>query len=1324
MKSFYRVLGLILFLLPLFENEEIAAQNLGLHTFTTGFAIAGGSPDGDMAEAVAIDEAGNRYITGYFEGSIDFEPGAGTTILTSAGGRDIFVAKYSAAGNLIWAKSIGGTSDDRGTGIAVDAGYVYVSGQFYQGGPITIGGTTLTSAGGWDMLVMKMDRSDGSISWAKSYGTAGTATNTQDIAYGIACDGSGNIYLTGIIGSTINGSNGTVISFDGIEITIAGQLDVFIAKLNSSGNAQWVKGIGGTSNAFSYAITVAGDYIYTGGNFAGSNVDFNRGSLPAFTLSASGLDGFITKHNLDGNLQWAAKVGGTTGTDCITSLAIDAEHNVFSTGYFNGTNVSFGNSVTLTSSGTDAFVWKMNASGITQWATKMSSSGSVMGYGIAVNERGDIYTSGTFEGTDASFGNDFILTSNGFSDVFLAKMNRVGETIWVEGFGGELSDYSRKLMLYNNEEVITVGGFMQTANLDPDKIAPNIISKGLTDIFLHSFTPTPTGSGTEADPYLISNIDELEWIGKSTDRWNKHYKQIKPINGSHTQYWNAGAGWIPIGNETVKFTGTYDGNNLIIADLFLDRTATPYNGLFGYAENASLTGIGLVNMNIRGGSDEHFTVATYDGGLVGYASATVITDCYTTGSIRGFNTVGGLAGGVASGSKVKRSYSSAVVGGTENLGGFIGSIADSEVAFCFSKGDVIGTGKLGGFVGHNAGTIADCYVLGSNVTGSAKAAGFVGNSDGVILRSYSNATLLGDSKNGFAADGVGNITNSFWDVENDGMDTSVENDVSFGAIGKTSEQLKKLQTFLSAEWDFKDGAGDDIWNIGNGRNSGYPYFNWQFAEDIGFQFITFKTPEQRTYGDASFSVNASVTSGLELSFTSSNTTVAAVSGQTILIKGAGSTTITASQAGNDNYLPAQAVEQILVVVAKPLIIAANDKEKVYGQTDPDFDVSYGEMAYDETPSVLTGTLALNRETGENAGLYKITPTGLSSSNYEIIFESGQLEITPAALTISAADETKVYGDSDPMFVVTYDGFQFTDDAASLSGELIIDRATGENVGSYNITPSGLTSSNYDISFEAGQLEITPKTLFIAGTFTAEDKIFDGTNNAVMATSGLFVETPAFGDAINLVNVILAFETTGPGADIPVSILSAEIEGDAATNYLLNLQDAPTAMASVFESQYKLTLNVLPATGGTVTGSGEYKEGESISITATANEGYLFVNWTLLDGTEISSDATVNYTMPAMAVTLIANFEFVENVVELLSSNMNIFPNPARSFVKIETGSVMLNISITDTSGRVVLSERVYSNELRINTSNFKPGIYIVRTELSEGIVIKKLQIVR
>src|SRR5207249_1509042 len=101
-----------------------------------------------------------------------------------------------------------------------------------------------------------------------------------------------------------------------------------------------------------------------------------------------------------------------------------------------------------------------------------------------------------------------------------------------------------------------------------------------------------------------------------------------------------------------------------------------------------------------------------------------------------------------------------------------------------------------------------------------------------------------------------------------------------------------------------------------------------------------------------------------------------------------------------------------------------------------------------------------------------TPSGLTSTNYSITFNTGSLTITKAALSVTADAKTKTYGAADPAFTVTYAGFVNGDTAAALGGTLSFARAPGENVGSYFITPSGPTSSNYTIAFNTGTLTIT------------------------------------------------------------------------------------------------------------------------------------------------------------------------------------------------------------------------------------------------------------
>ncbi len=198
----------------------------------------------------------------------------------------------------------------------------------------------------------------------------------------------------------------------------------------------------------------------------------------------------------------------------------------------------------------------------------------------------------------------------------------------------------------------------------------------------------------------------------------------------------------------------------------------------------------------------------------------------------------------------------------------------------------------------------------------------------------------------------------------------------------------------------------------------------------------------------------------------------------------------------------------LSITKAALSIAATDATKVYGASDPAFSVTYSGFANSETPSVLGGTLAFTRAPGENVGSYSITPSGLISGNYAITFHAGNLSVTKAALSVTADAKTKVYGSTDPAFTASYSGFVNGDTSSALGGTLSFVRASGENVGDHSITPSGLTSGNYAITFNAGTLSITKATLAI--TADSRSKIYGSIDPALtFAVAGLqFTDTAA------------------------------------------------------------------------------------------------------------------------------------------------------------------------------------------------------------------------
>jgi Tfp pilus assembly protein PilZ len=209
---------------------------------------AGGSSD-DVANATAVDAAGNVYVSGTFSDIADF----GNTTLTSYGDFDIFLAKYSIAGNLVWVRQMGGASRDHGYGVAVDAsGHVYQTGVFQA--TAAFGDTTLTSHGDFDVFVAKCD-SEGNLLWITQAGGS-----TWSFGLGIAADGTGNGYVTGFFtGAT---------DFSGTTLVRRGERDIYLAKYNNVGELLWVKQGGGDYWDQGHGLAVdQQDNIYVTGLF-------------------------------------------------------------------------------------------------------------------------------------------------------------------------------------------------------------------------------------------------------------------------------------------------------------------------------------------------------------------------------------------------------------------------------------------------------------------------------------------------------------------------------------------------------------------------------------------------------------------------------------------------------------------------------------------------------------------------------------------------------------------------------------------------------------------------------------------------------------------------------------------------------------------------------------------------------------------------------------------------------------------------------------------------------------------------------------------------
>jgi hypothetical protein len=392
----------------------------------------------------------------------------GPTTLTSEGGDDIFIAKLNSSGDFVWAKRAGGKYDDNGEGIAVDgSGNVYVTGSFW--GAASFGSTTLSSvSNSQDIFGAKLDGS-GNWLWVNQ---AGGSHN--DEGFGIAVNECGNVFLTGYIGYGTS-------AFGSIELSCNGDDDIFVAKLGDSGNFIWARSAGGSNVDRGLEIAADGSgNVYVTGYFQ-NTVDFGSITLSGFAWE----DVFIAKLNSSGDFKWARRAGGSEG-DFGYGIAVDDSGNVFVTGSFKQTAV-FGSTTLTSSAWMDLFAAKLNNAGHFLWAVQATglsggASGEI-GYGIDIDRSGRVLLAGPFSGT-ADFGST-TLTDTGNCDIFIAKLSVSGSYIWAKRAGGTSWDQGMGIAVNAAGRIFITGEFQDSAVFG----STTINSAGSGDIFIAKLKP-------------------------------------------------------------------------------------------------------------------------------------------------------------------------------------------------------------------------------------------------------------------------------------------------------------------------------------------------------------------------------------------------------------------------------------------------------------------------------------------------------------------------------------------------------------------------------------------------------------------------------------------------------------------------------------------------------------------------------------------------------------------------------------------------------------------------------------------------------------------
>jgi hypothetical protein len=378
------------------QNSFLALFNTdGVYQWSHAFNVGGG-----IITAMGADTGDNIYITGQFDGTVDFGGGP----LTSMGGYDILLAKFNSVGVLQWSKRFGDIAGtDSGGALAIDnSNNVIIGGKF--GGTVDFGGGPLTTAGGTDAFIAKFN-SAGTIQWSKKFGDA---TNQQVDAL---ASSNGDIYAAGSFFGGIN--------LGGSLLTSVGLNDIFLARFNSAGTHQWSSRFG--DSASQTAVEVDAD-VSSVVLLAGIQGTVNFGGTPLFT---SGGDVAVARFTTGGTHVWSKAFGDS---DSQSAAALDlAGNSVFVTGWFEGA-IAFGRTLSAGTSSSDAFVARLSsADGSEVWSQHFGYNvNSDWGFDV-VSDGAQTFLGGRFE-KDLNLGYHGVLFSaDRTTEAYLAKFGSFGQ---------------------------------------------------------------------------------------------------------------------------------------------------------------------------------------------------------------------------------------------------------------------------------------------------------------------------------------------------------------------------------------------------------------------------------------------------------------------------------------------------------------------------------------------------------------------------------------------------------------------------------------------------------------------------------------------------------------------------------------------------------------------------------------------------------------------------------------------------------------------------------------------------------------------------------
>ena len=437
---------------------------------------------------------------------------------------------------------------------------------------------------------------------------------------------------------------------------------------------------------------------------------------------------------------------------------------------------------------------------------------------------------------------------------------------------------------------------------------------------------------------------------------------------------------------------------------------------------------------------------------------------------------------------------------------------------------------------------------------------------------------------------------------------------------------------------------------------------------------------------------------------------------------AGMYTVTPSGAADSNYSISFVTTTFSITKAPLTVTATSGISKVYGAIDPALTYTItGFVSGNEEGDLDTG-VSISRVSGENAGMYTVTPSGAADSNYSISFVTTTFSITKAPLTVTATSGiSKVYGAIDPALTYTITGFVSGNEEGDLDTGVSISRVSGENAGMYTVTPSGAADANYSISFVTTTFSITIAPLTVTAT-SGISKVYGAIDPALTYTITGFVSGNEEGDLDTGVSIS---RVSGENAGMYTVTPSGAADSNYSISFVtttFSITKAPLTVTGlegddkVYDGTTEATASGTPGLSGILSNDVVVLEGSPVFTFESAELGTDITITTT--GYTISGVDSVNYnlTQPIISADITAALSLDDNsLIDLVK----IYPNPVMSELYIKTNSIQLEqVVVYDVLGKVIINTKL--NLDKIDVSTLVLGMYILKIKTNQGTVVRRV----